>query len=164
MNWRGLVSSALLALAAFPGAAAAAPSFGRGEWALSLIYPGIGVRVCALDFMPVEARVQHEGGLTAVGLRISRRTMPVGRSFAYYGLEYDYLNFETETVQGRGNYGAAFAGIETFIYEDRVSFEFDFGPAYLWMRDRGMSVSVDGIEYVLNFGFSYYFGRGEDGP
>lgn len=162
MSTRGSASLPLLLVAALTAFTAAretsASSFGQGRVGLSLNYPGVGARVCALDFMPVEARAQYEPGIAAVGVRISRRVLPVGRSFAYYGLEYAYLSFDTDIVQGRGNFGSAFVGVETFIRPDRVSFEFDFGPSYLWMRDRGMAVSVTGMDYVLNFGLSYYFG------
>ena len=137
-------------------------SFGKGWVGVGLNYPGVGLRYFFLDRCLVEARGQYDPEVVALGLRGARYIAPRGELLPYFGVEGDYLVFEGELTRGRGYFIEAFAGIETFLHADRISFQFDFGPSYVWLRDRGFDVSVSGVEYVVNFGFIYYLysGRG----
>ena len=78
------------------------------------------------------------------------------------GLEADYIGYKGKVSQGSGAAGEVFCGFEYFI-SPAFSFQSDFGPAYIYLKDRHNPVSVNGIEYVSNFAFTLYFGGRKSG-
>jgi hypothetical protein len=49
-----------------------------------------------------------------------------------------------------------FLGTEVLVRR-RFSVQFDFGPAWIHLKDSSYDISQSGIEYVVNFGLNYYF-------
>jgi hypothetical protein len=101
----------------------------------------------------VEARGQYESGAQAAGGRIYRYLFPSGRIYPYLGIEGDVAEYTIEGVNENGYLGEAFAGLEYFIWK-KLSLQFDFGPAYVGLNGDN---PINGIRYVVNFGFTYYF-------
>ncbi len=149
--------SAPAAEAPVPGtvnAGAAGSGVERGRFGVGLNYPGLGVRALVGDDWIVEARGQYETTAQVAGGRLYYCVLPSGRLYPYVGLEADYVMFQDDVVDAGGFAAEAFAGLEYFVWE-RISLEFDFGPAYVGLSGGGMSAG--GIRFVVNFGLTYYF-------
>jgi len=129
----------------------------KGKIGIGLNYPGIGVRYFFTDRFSLEARGYYEKNILISGPRLSRYFGLITGVFPYLGLEADYVSFKGEFSKGSGIFTQALLGGEYFIGR-KVSVQLDFGPAYIFLKDKKYSVSVGGIEYVTNFGISYYFG------
>jgi YHS domain-containing protein len=75
----------------------------------------------------------------------------------FAGLEADYVSFKGEVSDGTGIAVEPFVGGEYFFAKD-LSLQLDFGPALLMLQDKNVTnASVNGLEYVVNFGVNYYF-------
>ena len=59
--------------------------------------------------------------------------------------------------KGTGFAGELFIGGEYFVAK-RLSLQMDMGPAYIALTDGETSLSVNGLEYVVNLGINYYPG------
>jgi len=131
----------------------------KGRIGVGLNYPGIGVKYFFTDRFSLEARGYYEKDIFLAGPRLSRYFGPITGVFPYIGVEADYVNFKGEVSEGSGIFGEVLIGGEYFFWK-KTSVQFDFGPAYIFLKDKNYSVSVGGIEYVVNFGLNYYFGPG----
>lgn len=76
------------------------------------------------------------------------------KSGIYLGAEYSSINFNSNGIAGEGYSVLPFAGIEFFLGRN-ISLGIDLGPMYINLGSQ--NVSVDGFEYVSNFGLNYYF-------
>lgn len=149
-----LFSSVLVVLAL------AAPVFGesqKGDFGIGLNYPGVGVRYQMSAKTSIEAKVQTETDILVAGLRMYRYFAPGQRGRLFWGLEADTVSFQGEVSKGSGFAGELFFGGEYFVAK-RLSLQMDMGPAYIALTDGDTSVSVNGVEYVVNFGINYYLG------
>jgi hypothetical protein len=140
--------------------ALAAPSSAetqKGDFGIGLNYPGLGVRYLVSDNTAIEAKVQTEPDILVAGLRLYRNfsSRPYGRLF--WGLEGDYVSFKGDVSEGTGFAGEIFFGGEYFVAK-RLSLQMDLGPAYIALTDGDTSLSVNGVEMVINFGINYYLG------
>jgi hypothetical protein len=149
---------ALLALVAFvPPSAGGAVGIGRGQFGVGLNTPGIGARYFIVNDLSLEARGQLEKGVTVVGMRACKY-ITAGAVLPYAGIEGDYVSFKGDLSSGSGFGGEVLLGLEYFVAR-RFSVQFDFGPAYLALKENKYSLSASGIEFIVNFGVNYYFGR-----
>jgi hypothetical protein len=130
----------------------------KGTLGVSLNYPGVGARYFLANDLCVEARSQIEQDVFFAGGRVCRYFSPVTGVFPYGGAEAGYASYKGDSAVAGGYAISIFVGGEYFMWP-KVSAQFDFGPAYVGLKDDDMSLSVGGIEYVMNFGFTYYFGR-----
>lgn len=150
----------------------------ESRWGVGIIYPGAGVRYLLNDRWTMEGRAQIETGTYVGGVRVyryfndgsrvrlfgtSRKTslsddQTLHRFKFFAGAETDYVQFKGADSKGAGYAMAAFLGGEYF-FRDQWSFQTDFGPAYVSLKDAGDSLSVSGIDYLINFGVNFYFGR-----
>lgn len=124
-----------------------------GKIGVGLNYPGLGARALFFEKYMAEVRGQYEREAQAAGARLYRYVFQDGRYFPYLGLEADWVRFDDEGVKADGFAGEIFAGIECFI-RPKLSFQFDVGPAYIGLKEEVLS--VDGIQFVVNFGLTYY--------
>jgi hypothetical protein len=131
----------------------------KGDWALGLNYPGLSGKYFFSDNFSLEARGQKGDDIFTGGLRGNIYFNPAYKTILFSGLEADYLTFKGEESKGTGLAGEVFFGLEYF-FMDNFSFQADFGPAYIHLKDNDSSLSVSGIEYVVNFGFNWYPGKG----
>ena len=131
-----------------------------GAFSLSLNYSGAGIKYYTSDSFALEAKGQSDGDVTIGGLRLYEYFRTADRMFLFLGLEADYIDFRGETSRGAGGAGELFCGFEYFI-SPNVSIQADFGPAYIYLKDRHNPVSVGGVEYVANFGFNVHLGGGK---
>ena len=81
---------------------------------------------------------------------------PVGQLFPYLGLDLAYASYKG-TRKGVGFATDISLGGEMFLGQ-RVSFQFDFGPAFIYLSNSSDKVSASGLVFVVNFGLNYYFG------
>ena len=138
---------------------AADSSIDRGAVAVGFNYPGLGIRCFPFDKYAVELRGQYETGAFSAGGRFCGYFGPITHVFPYAGLEVDYASLRGKVAKGRGVVVELLVGGEVFLLR-RISFQFDFGPSYIHLKDANTSISVGGLEYIVNFGLNYYFGRG----
>ena len=132
-----------------------------GTVGLGLNYPGLGVRYFLTDQYSLEAKAQIEKDTSVGGLRAYRYFSAISGILPFAGLEADYISFKGDGVKGSGFAGSAFLGGE-FFFARSFSAQFDFGPSYIQLKDKKSSLSVSGIEYVMNIGLNYYFGGDSD--
>jgi hypothetical protein len=138
---------------------AADSSIGRGAVAVGFNYPGLGIRYFPFDRYAVEIRGQYETGAFSAGGRFYTYFGPITHVFPYAGLEVDYASLKGKSAGGQGVVAELLVGGEIFLLR-KVSFQFDFGPSYVYLKNYKNSISVSGVEYIVNFGLNYYFGRG----
>lgn len=74
----------------------------------------------------------------------------------FTGLEGGYIKFNTMDTKGTGSEGAVFVGGEYFIAK-KLSLMIDFAPTLISLKSGNTDVSC--VEYVLNIGFYYHFGK-----
>lgn len=135
----------------------------KGRFAAGLNYPGLGLRYFLTDRYSLELKGQFATNIVVGGLRTYRYFAPRHGMHLFAGLEADYVNFKGDRSKGSGAAGQLFLGGECFFMR-RLSAQLDFGPAYVYLPNKQDPSSVSGIEYVVNFGINYYFGRGSEEP
>jgi hypothetical protein len=153
-NFFALILFSILSLDTFVSAEVA-----KGDLGISLNYPGIGTRYFFSDKISGEIKAQIEKDIFVGGVRGYYYLSPKSQFLLFFGLEGDFTSFKGKESKGNGFAGEVFAGGEYF-FARQFSFQFDFGPALISLKDDDTSVSVSGLEYVVNFGINYYFGKG----
>jgi len=119
----------------------------------------VGLRWFVTDRWAVEAKYQYEKSAMAGGPRMYFYIASLGSIFPYVGIEGDYGKYRDEKVTSVGYAAGAFVGGEVYIYR-RFSVQFDFGPVYVSLKDRELSIQSGGIGFMVNFGLTYYIGGG----
>jgi hypothetical protein len=132
---------------------------GKGTCGLGLNYPGFGLKYFLSNDYALEAKAQFQDGNDLGGLRLYRYFRPDSKMFLFLGVESDYVRFKGDLSKGSGYFGEVFAGIEYFM-SSHFALSMDAGPAYVSLKDQNYSLSASGMEYVLNVGINYYFGKG----
>ena len=130
---------------------------GKGAFAISLNYPGAGIKYFMSESLALEIKGQAGEGVRVGGLRLYNYFRTADRMLFFMGLEADYIDFKGEVSRGTGVAGELFGGFEYFLTPS-ISLQADFGPAYIYLKDRSNPVSISGVDYVANFGFSFYWG------
>lgn len=130
----------------------------KGDFGVGLNYPGLGVRYFLCDKISLEGKGQFEKDIFVGGLRGYYYFKPEAKVLPFIGLEADFVSFKGEESKGIGFAGELFVGGEYF-FAKKLSLQLDFGPAYIFLKDKDTSEDVGGIEYVVNFGINYYFGK-----
>jgi hypothetical protein len=131
----------------------------RGDWAVGINYPGLSGKYFFSDNFSLEVRGQKGDNIFTGGLRGNLYFNPAYKTVLFSGVEADYLAFKGEESKGTGLAGEVFFGLEYFFL-DNFSFQADLGPAYIHLKDNDSALTVSGIEYVVNFGFNWYPGKG----
>lgn len=158
LSRKGLLIAVAVFICSLPAAAYGPQAdVEKGSWGLSLNYPGAGIKYFAGDFIAFELRGQGEKGAAAGGLRFYTYAQPADQMLLYFGLEGDYIQYKGEVSRGYGLAGSAFCGFEYFVTSS-ISLQADFGPAYIYLRDKSDPVSLNAIEYVTNLGITVYWG------
>lgn len=132
--------------------------FVKGDFGIGLNYPGFGVRYFLSDKISLEGKGQFEKDIFVGGLRGYYYFKPEAKVLSFVGLEADFVSFKGEESEGNGFAGELFVGGEYF-FAKKLSMQLDFGPAYIFLEDKDTSEFVGDIEYVVNFGINYYFGK-----
>ncbi len=135
----------------------------RGEelvprWGVGLNYPGAGVKYLFNDKLSLELRGQFADNIVVGGVRGNYYFNPVSNTVIFMGLESDYVSFKGAESKGYGFAEELYLGLEFFLL-DHFSLQVDFGPAFIILKDKNSALSVNGIEYVINFGTNWYFGN-----
>jgi hypothetical protein len=150
-----LLFSAVLVVCALSAPVSAEPR--KGAFGIGLNYPGLGVRYLVTDALTVEGKIQTETDILVAGLRLYRNFSSGERGKFFWGLEGDYLSFKGDVSEGTGIAGELLVGGEYFVAKG-LSFQMDLGPAYINVTDGDTTLSVNGMEFVANFGINYYLG------
>lgn len=132
---------------------------GKGDFGVNINYPGLGARYFLSDKISLELKGQFETNITVGGLRGYYYFNPKSTYLLFAGLEGDYVSFKGDVSKGTGLAGELFVGGEYFFTKS-FSLQLDLGPALISLTDKDTSESVNGTEYVTNFGINYYFGKG----
>lgn len=140
--------------------AAAAVPFEKA-WGLSLNYPGIGLRYNSSERVALEARGQFDSGITAGGLRVYYYLVREHAFYPYLGIEGDFISFTGPASSGTGSARGAFIGGEYRI-NPTLTLQADFGPSIIALKDKDSSVAVEGVEFIVNIGVTWYFIGGTD--
>ena len=131
----------------------------KGDISIGLNYPGVGIRYFFTNTTSLELKAQSENNVSAVGLRFYRYFGSGSNMCFFWGLEGDYVTFKGTTSEGTWFATEVLVGGEYFFTKN-LSFQADIGPAFISLADKNTTESVSGLEYVINFGINYYFGRG----
>lgn len=131
------------------------------RWGVGLNYPGAGIKYLFNDQLSLELRGQFADDIVIGGLRGNYYFNPGSNAVLFIGLESDYVNFKGEESKGHGFAEELYLGIEFFLLS-HFSLQVDFGPAFIILKDKESSLSVNGIEYVVNFGVNWYFGSQQE--
>jgi len=130
----------------------------KGDLAIGVNYPGLGVRYFLSDKVSLELKGQAEGNIVVGGLRGYYYFRSKGKFLPFAGLEGDFIKFKGDVSKGTGVAGELFAGGEYF-FDRKLSLQMDLGPGLISLNDKSTSESVSGLEYVVNFAINYYFGK-----
>ncbi len=129
---------------------------GEGETAISLGYPYVGVKHNLSRSVSLEGRYAAGSGINVFAGRVYWNSAGRGRDILFTGLELGGISFNTYDIKGSGFEGGIFGGLEHFI-SDRISLLGDFYPVFIALKSDDYRGS--GIEFVVNFGFNFYFGE-----
>jgi hypothetical protein len=127
------------------------------RWGVGLNYPGAGVKYLFNDKLSLELRGQFAANIVVGGFRGNYYFNPASTTVIFMGIESDYVNFKGEESKGNGFAEELYFGLEFFLL-DHFSLQVDFGPAFIVLKDKDSSLTLNGIEYVVNFGTNWYFG------
>lgn len=130
-----------------------------GKLGLGLNYPGLSLKYGLLPKFAIEAKAQFGDDISAYGGRGYYYFNPESEGkFAYFsGVEADLISFKGDVSEGGGFCAVAFLGGEHF-FSKMFSFQMDFGPVYLRLRDNDTNETVSGFNCTVNFGLNLYFG------
>ena len=124
---------------------------------IGLGYPYLSVKYGINSRWSGELRGAFGSGIVVAGGRVYYNLNPEKRAVIYYGLEMDYVSFNTDDISGNGYLGLIFVGGEYFINKN-LTVCMDIGPVYTKLADSEYSdVSVSGIDWVVNIGINFYF-------
>lgn len=129
-----------------------------GPYSVGLIYPGVSLRWRATPSYAVELRGESSGGVRALGLRGYRFGRVQGKLTPFLGVEADWLGFDTDGVKGDGRGFVVFAGGDYFFHP-RFSLQLDLGAGWLELREKAGAQSANGVEFVLNTGVYFHWGK-----
>jgi len=127
------------------------------RWGVGLNYPGAGIKYLFNEQLSLELRGQFADDIVVGGLRGNYYFNPDSTAVLFMGIESDYVSFKGAESKGHGFAEELYLGIEFFLFSN-FSLQVDFGPALIILKDKESSLSVNGIEYVVNFGINKYFG------
>lgn len=136
----------------------------RGNFAIGLNYSGAHFRAFMANHFAVEGRGDYSESdkikTWAGGMRTLWYFNPEAKRLQIFtGLEGDYLSFQGLTSKGTGFAGVYLLGGELFLSKS-FSFQFDFGPTYISIKHQDSSDKETGIDFMYNFGLTYYFAKG----
>ena len=133
----------------------------KGDIAVGVNIGGAGLRYFLTDRLSFEALGQGGEDFLAGGARQYLTFNPKSRSLHFYfGLEEDYLRFDTDTSEGNGLAYGAFLGGEQFL-KQRFSVQVDAGGMFIDLEDDTTAVTEDGFVFTVNIGIQWYFKRGQ---
>ncbi len=124
-------------------------SFGIG-------YPYLGIKCDLTEEISVEARGAFDKGVQIYGARGYYNFNPSSQLIPFAGLELDYVLFNSDDIEGSGFIAYPFLGGEYYL-ANNISLIMDFGPAFINLEEDEFELTVDGFEWVVNFGVYYYF-------
>jgi len=145
------------------------------NFSLGLGYPYVSVKYNLSEKTAAEFRYINSSGINVYAGRFywNFKAMPgaVSRDYVHQtakkydktilftGFEGGYIKFNTLDVKGSGTEIAGFIGGEHFISK-QLSLLLDFAPTFISLKDSDYSdVKVSGIEFVVNLGLYYRFGK-----
>ena len=135
----------------------------RHDMALNATIGGVGLRYFITDGFAFEILGQYGDDVLAGGARQYFYFNPNASKLPFYfGLEQNYLVFDTDISEGTGTAYSGFVGGEYFL-NSRLSIQSDFGAAYVDLEDDQTTLAVDDVSMVVNIGLQVYFslGRGK---
>ncbi|MDD5686924.1 MAG: hypothetical protein PHE88_03710 [Elusimicrobia bacterium] len=131
----------------------------KGDLGIGVNYPGVGVRYFLSNKISLEVKGQFDKDIVIGGLRGYYYFKSVDKLLPFAGLETNFVTFTGDDSKGTGFAGEVFVGGEYFFAKS-FSVQLDLGPAYVSLKDtKDTTESVSGLEYVVNFGINYYFGK-----
>jgi hypothetical protein len=131
----------------------------RSKYCVGLNYPGMSLRAFLGRRFALEIKSQYETDIVIAGLRSYYFFNPRSKLAIFAGIEESAIDFKGDDSEGTGLVSEAFVGGE-YSFARNLSFQLDFGPAYVDIKDDDTSKSESEVEYVINLGLNLYFGVG----
>ncbi|HBA60085.1 MAG TPA: hypothetical protein DCZ92_04580 [Elusimicrobia bacterium] len=142
----------ILALLTLPAALTA------GNLSVGLGYPYVSAKYDG-GKLSAEARMVTGGGVQVYAGRGYWNFHRSSKLKGFTGLEAGYIRFDTLSMKGTGYEASLFIGGE-YPVADNFYVLMDFAPTLIVLRhDLYTDVRVGGMEYVVNLGFYYRFGK-----
>jgi len=135
------------------------PRIAGGRIGVGVNFPGAALRWFVVDRFAVEAKFQYEKTTMAGGPRMYLYIASLENLFPYIGIEGDYGKYKDEKVESVGYAAGAFVGGEVYLFR-RLSLQCDFGPVYVSLKDRELSIQSGGMGFMVNFGLTFYISGG----
>lgn len=129
-----------------------------GDFAIGLNYPGFGARYFFSNTSSIEGKGQFDDDISLMGLRWYYYFNKKSNVLFFAGIEGDLITFKGEDSKGSGSAAELFIGGEYF-FDNNLSIQLDFGPAYISLKDKDTSLTETGVELVVNVGINFYFGK-----
>lgn len=129
-----------------------------GDLSLGVGYPYVSLRY---DFkaLAIEGRYVSGLGVQAYTGRGYWNFHHSGKLKGFIGIEGGYIKFNTLDTKGTGSEVALFIGGEYFATKN-FSLLMDFAPTVISLKhDTYSDIKASSIEYVVNLGLYYHFGR-----
>lgn len=132
----------------------------KGDLNVGVNYPGLSVRYFLGNKTALEVKGQFDTNIVVAGFRgyYYFKSDSAGKFLPFAGLEADFVTFKGDVSKGTGIAGELFIGGE-YSFSNKLSIQLDLGPGLVSLKDNNTSESVNGLEYVVNFGINYYLGK-----
>jgi len=128
---------------------------------IGINYPGLSIKYGINSKNAIELKTQFEKDIFVIGPRYYYNFNSENRAVIFLGGEFDYVTFKGEYSKGTGLAASIFIGGEYFI-SPKFGLGLDIGSVYIRLRDKDTSLSESGVDFVLNFSLTYYFGKGRE--
>ena len=126
---------------------------------LGLGYPYVSLKYNFSEKTATEFRYANSLGINICAGRFYWNFKKYDKTSLFTGFEGGYIKFNTLDIKGSGTEIAGFIGGEHFISK-QFSLLFDFAPTFISLKDADSNdVKVSGIEFVVNLGLYYRFGK-----
>lgn len=146
----------ILSLILYPLAAFCQDNTERKSFALSLNYPGIGLKLALSGKSELELRYQYIDDIHVGGIKFYRILgKPDARLKKFWGAEAGGIDYKSQETKGNGVYGGLHLGGE-YMINQLFGFQMDFGSYYISLTEDEYSLSEQGLGISLNFGMNFY--------
>lgn len=162
----GLVPALCILLLLTPALPAAGEDLSPGQReqgcsdSLGINYPGASLKVFLSKGFAAELRGQYEDRIFTAGVRLYYYPSVSGfkneKLRPFISFEGDRVSFKGELSKGNGAAFGALGGVEYFVSR-RFSVQTDAGPYYIMLKDGHSAAKQNGLEFVINCGFNFYF-------
>lgn len=156
MRYRAVI--AVLLLFAGLNSTAIAGSGYSNKSGISLGINTLQVRYGVNEYYKVSGNLAYSERIFIVGARLARQHNLNEKSLLYLGVESDLVNFDHDSILGKGHILYIPLGLEQYV-SPGFSVSCELGPAYVWIKSNAVDVSQSGLDWMWNLYLTFYIGK-----